>query len=169
MWAGFRRAGWLEPPPCGHIPQQMGWARSCGAWTGLYESKCRRLWFLLSDLNWYDASSSTCIGPWMSQGQSGFKGWGNRFFSWEELQSTLQKTWVQRELGPFHCWGFSEIPLKSHFHFQPPGSCLLQLTTVGCVCVSCSQLCLILCDSMDYSPPGFFVHGIFSRQEYWSA
>ena len=27
---------------------------------------------------------------------------------------------------------------------------------------------LTLCDPMDYSPPGSSVHGIFSRQEYWS-
>ena len=35
-----------------------------------------------------------------------------------------------------------------------------------CVCVcscarSVTQLCLTLCDSLDYSPPGSFVHGIF--------
>ena len=29
------------------------------------------------------------------------------------------------------------------------------------------QLCSTLCDPMDCSPPGSFVHG-FSRQEYWS-
>ena len=28
------------------------------------------------------------------------------------------------------------------------------------MCV-CTQFCLILCDPMDYSPPGFSVHGIF--------
>ena len=31
-----------------------------------------------------------------------------------------------------------------------------------------APLCLTLCDPMDYSPPGFFVHGEFSRQESWS-
>ena len=30
------------------------------------------------------------------------------------------------------------------------------------------QLCLTLCDSVDCSPPGSFVYGIFSRSEYWS-
>ena len=31
------------------------------------------------------------------------------------------------------------------------------------------QSCLILCDPMDYSPPGLSVMGIVSpRQEYWS-
>ena len=30
-----------------------------------------------------------------------------------------------------------------------------------------AQLCLTLCDPMDYSPPGSSVHR-FSRQEYWS-
>ena len=36
-----------------------------------------------------------------------------------------------------------------------------------CVC-SVAQSCPILCDPMDCSLPGSFVHGIFSRQEYWS-
>ena len=30
-----------------------------------------------------------------------------------------------------------------------------------------TKSCLTLCNSVDYSPPGSFVHG-FSRQEYWS-
>ena len=36
-----------------------------------------------------------------------------------------------------------------------------------CVCVLVAQLCLILCDPMDCSPPGSSVYE-FSRQEYWS-
>ena len=39
-------------------------------------------------------------------------------------------------------------------------------TPIKFVCVHI-QLYVTLCDSMDYSPPGFSVHGI-SRQEYWS-
>ena len=31
-----------------------------------------------------------------------------------------------------------------------------------------TQLCPILCDTMDCSLTGSFVHGGFSRQEYWS-
>ena len=31
-----------------------------------------------------------------------------------------------------------------------------------------TQLCLTLWDPMDYRPPGSSVHGVFSRQEYWS-
>ena len=31
-----------------------------------------------------------------------------------------------------------------------------------------TQSCLTLCDVMDCSPPGSSVHGILSRQEYWS-
>ena len=42
-----------------------------------------------------------------------------------------------------------------------------------CVCVhtwECPQSCLSLCDSMDYSPPGFSAHGIFqARILEWSA
>ena len=35
-----------------------------------------------------------------------------------------------------------------------------------CVCVG--SVMSNSCDSMVYSPPGSSVHGIFSRQEYWS-
>ena len=33
-----------------------------------------------------------------------------------------------------------------------------------CVCPKSLRLCLTLCDSMDYSPPGFFVHGILQAR-----
>ena len=33
-----------------------------------------------------------------------------------------------------------------------------------CVCVLCAQSCLTLCDPMDCSPPGSFVHGIFQAR-----
>ena len=36
-----------------------------------------------------------------------------------------------------------------------------------CMCAQSPQLCLTLCDRMDYSPPGSSVQG-FSRQVYWS-
>ena len=32
------------------------------------------------------------------------------------------------------------------------------------ICGSCAQLCLTPCDPMDYSPPGFSVHGIFQAR-----
>ena len=35
------------------------------------------------------------------------------------------------------------------------------------ICAKSLQSCPTLCDPMDGSPPGFYVHG-FSRQEYWS-
>ena len=31
-----------------------------------------------------------------------------------------------------------------------------------------AQLCRTLCDSMDCSPPGSSVHGIFQAKQYWS-
>ena len=31
-----------------------------------------------------------------------------------------------------------------------------------------AKSCLTLCDPVDCSLPGSFIHGIFSRQEYWS-
>ena len=37
-----------------------------------------------------------------------------------------------------------------------------------CCAQSLAQLCPILCNSMDCSPPGSSVQGGFSRQEYWS-
>ena len=37
----------------------------------------------------------------------------------------------------------------------------------GCGCCLVTKSCPTLFDPMDYSPPGFSVHGI-SRQEYWS-
>ena len=33
-----------------------------------------------------------------------------------------------------------------------------------CVCVLAAQLCLILCDTMDYSPPGSSVCGILQER-----
>ena len=36
-----------------------------------------------------------------------------------------------------------------------------------CVCAQSLQSCLVLCDPINFSPPGFSAHG-FSRQEYWS-
>ena len=35
------------------------------------------------------------------------------------------------------------------------------------MCAKLLQLCLILCDPVNCSPPGSSIHG-FSRQEYWS-
>ena len=37
----------------------------------------------------------------------------------------------------------------------------------ACAWSSIAKLCLTLCNPMDCSPPGSFVHGL-SRQEYWS-
>ena len=36
------------------------------------------------------------------------------------------------------------------------------------IVVLVDRSCLTLCDPMDRSLPGSSVHGIFSRQEYWS-
>ena len=33
-----------------------------------------------------------------------------------------------------------------------------------CVCVLVAHSCLTLCDHMDYSPPGSFVHGILQAR-----
>ena len=41
------------------------------------------------------------------------------------------------------------------------------VVVTGLVRAQSLQLCPTLCDSMDYSLPGFSVKG-FSRQEYWS-
>ena len=39
-------------------------------------------------------------------------------------------------------------------------NCMELYNNIVCVCVSCAQLCPTLWDSMDYSLPGFSVHGI---------
>ena len=45
--------------------------------------------------------------------------------------------------------------------------CFSFVPFVSCKHAKSLQSCLTLCDTMDYSPPGFTVYG-FSRQEYWS-
>ena len=37
-----------------------------------------------------------------------------------------------------------------------------------CVCVLLIQLCLILCDPMDHSPPDSSMSMTFPKQEHWS-
>ena len=55
---------------------------------------------------------------------------------------------------------------KYSWTFSPLPPCVCVCVCV-CVCIV-TQLCLTLCDPMACSPPGSFVHGDFSRQEYWS-
>ena len=43
-------------------------------------------------------------------------------------------------------------------------SLILALWRTKCVCVLVAQLCPTLCDPMDCSPPGFFVHGILQAR-----
>ena len=43
-------------------------------------------------------------------------------------------------------------------------SLILALWKTKCVCVLVAQSCLTLCDPMDCSPPGFFVHGILQAR-----
>ena len=56
---------------------------------------------------------------------------------------------------------FQETPLASALQCGY-GCASLEIYTVGCVCVCVcvlvAQLCLTLCNSMDYSLPGFSVH-----------
>ena len=52
------------------------------------------------------------------------------------------------------CWLISEFQLNIIIDFQ--------LTM--CVCVQSLQLCLILCDPVDCSPPGSSVHGILQAR-----
>ena len=55
-------------------------------------------------------------------------------------------------------WKFMES--KSQSHLVNSFACYMHAKS--------PQSCLTLCDSMDCGPPGSSVHGIFSRQEYWS-
>ena len=54
--------------------------------------------------------------------------------------------------------------LKSKYGIQTRRCPLL---SSACMCAKSPQLCLTLCDRMDYSPPGSSVQGS-SRQVYWS-
>ena len=72
----------------------------------------------------------------------------------QDLTSLLSK-WTK---APSLCYY-----LRSGSHLLPE---LSQLTP-NCVCVLVNQSCLTLCDPIDCSPPGSFVHVIF-QQEYWS-
>ena len=57
------------------------------------------------------------------------------------------------------------------WHSQRPWSLLEQVIlpqgNLHVLCCLVTQLCLTLCDTMGYSPPGSSVHGI-PRQGYWS-
>ena len=42
------------------------------------------------------------------------------------------------------------------------------IVVIQSLCVLVTQSCPTLCDSMDCSPPGFFVHGILQARIHWS-
>ena len=55
-----------------------------------------------------------------------------------------------------------------HFPASEPCSLpLLLISDFSSMVGVCAQSCLILCDPLDYSPPGCSVHGIF-QQGFWS-
>ena len=78
---------------------------------------------------------------------------------------------ASQALAPFHKPAFQPSHSLSHQMLTHVFSFALQKYTSACtdpcLCAQSLQLCLILCDPMDCSPPGFSVHG-FSRQEHWS-
>ena len=82
--------------------------------------------------------------------------------------SGLTKCDTGRSLNLSHCWAAITTSISKNFYFPKQYPCVCV-----CVCVCARvytlvpQLCLTLCDPMDYSSPGFSVMG-FSRQEYWS-
>ena len=51
---------------------------------------------------------------------------------------------------------------------SPNWDSLMKCRNICAVFCLVVQLCPTLCDPMDCSPPGSSVHGVFSRQEYWS-
>ena len=60
------------------------------------------------------------------------------------------------------CWKACSSPLNKTWYFCQK--------SVNCKCAIClvAQLCPTLYDPVNCSPPGSSVHGILSRQEYWS-
>ena len=64
----------------------------------------------------------------------------------------------------------SPIPGHACRLIDSPWATLLssKLSSVVCCCCSVAQLCLTLCDPIDWGLPGFHVHGISHGQEYWS-
>ena len=66
-----------------------------------------------------------------------------------------------------HAWQFALVVLSIQgIYFPDPWFWVGPCDLIVCVC-SVTQLCLLLCDLMDCSPPGFSVRGI-SQQEHWS-
>ena len=59
-----------------------------------------------------------------------------------------------RNLVGYSPWGCKESDTTERLHF----------TSLVCVCAKSLQLCLTLCDPMDYSPPGLSVQRIFQAR-----
>ena len=59
-------------------------------------------------------------------------------------------------------------PLSSLLFFEAQEDRAVFCVNTLCVLCLVAQSCLTLCDPMGCSPPGFSVHGGFSRQEYWN-
>ena len=70
------------------------------------------------------------------------------------LSMGLQKTWTQTQQPSISHHACAHTHTHTH-------------TSNLCVHAKSLQLCLTLCDLMDFSPPGSLSMG-FSRQEYWS-
>ena len=73
-----------------------------------------------------------------------------------------------------HSVSFLELlKVISRLRFCQPGTFIIMECVCVCVCVCVCLLyvhaksCPTVCHTMDYSPPGSSIHGIF-QQEYWS-
>ena len=73
------------------------------------------------------------------------------------LRTDFEKQRKGHPLQLFPAWKFHELDPKD---WEWEGCVILYDINKACVCVF-SQLCLTLCDSMDCSPQGSSVHGIF--------
>ena len=88
------------------------------------------------------------------------------------LAITIQRGWYWHLAGRdpgvllhiLQCAG-QQLSNKGLFGLNVTNAAAENADSPGCMLVA--QLCLILCDLLDCSPPGSSVHG-FSRQEYWS-
>jgi len=71
-------------------------------------------------------------------------------------------TWC---LKPSVCGDMRAIQLSGHFQTWPHR---INIQVNVCVRAKSLQSCPTLCNPVNHSWSGSFVHGIFSRQEYWS-
>ena len=88
------------------------------------------------------------------------KHWSLSFSSTHPCGIKSHETKFYISLLTHRCKNKWHLESKSQSHLVNSFACYMRAKS--------PQSCLTLCDPMDCGPPGSSVHGIFSRQEYWS-